>query len=398
MIFHCAIGVNGRGRSSTPTPRGRSGIRARPRRSAGEWPWRGRLPGSVTDFGIRVGIGPRGPCSRRNFPGTRSPWGFTSANGTPSTTFGPQSGRMSRPALGPVSEYVPLVVTTVAALRRSSGMYLPLALRKASRSVRATFETCFSKPSGMSDFFDAASPSISIGSQDVRPFPWRQAARIDVLGLGGEQSIEHAAVRGRGGVLHEVSLDVPARIEDVHQKLLAGMRGHAGEVRPDLAAGARVGVALGTLLLKDELSFGWLATVEHRRRQVVDHLLPIGVRQAATAGQELLGAVCDRGIRMSSERLLLVEREVVEPKFALFEIAPKNAGVQSARPSRAFSATARARKSHRRHCFDQHGCDPPSCPLATASSRPAASAGEILGVIRTSSDRAVSKSPRSSVS
>ena len=57
-------------------------------------------------------------------------------------------------------------------------------------------------------------------------------------GLGGEQSIEHAAVRGRGGVLHEVSLDVPARIEDVYQKLLAGMRGHAGKVRPDLAAGA----------------------------------------------------------------------------------------------------------------------------------------------------------------
>ena len=74
------------------------------------------------------------------------------------------------------------------------------------------------------------------------------------LRLGGEQAVEDLAV-GRGqGVLDEVPLDAPARVEDVDQQLLARVRAHPGEVGADLAPFAAVGVALGALLGEDDLA------------------------------------------------------------------------------------------------------------------------------------------------
>ena len=65
-----------------------------------------------------------------------------------------------------------------------------------------------------------------------------------VLVSDGEQAVEDPAVGGGDGVLDEVPLDAPARVEDVDQQLLARVGGHAGQVGADLAALAAV--ACGT--------------------------------------------------------------------------------------------------------------------------------------------------------
>src|SRR4051812_21679884 len=71
------------------------------------------LTGRVTDLGIVGGIAPIGLWSMTAL-GDRSPCGSTSANGTPSTTFGPQSSKTRRAALpGPDPETIPFVVVAV---------------------------------------------------------------------------------------------------------------------------------------------------------------------------------------------------------------------------------------------------------------------------------------------
>src|SRR3954471_16332539 len=68
------------------------------------------LTGRVTDFGIFGGMAPMGPWSITAFGG-RSPCGSTRANGTPSTTFGPQSSKTRRTLLpGPDFDTIPFVV------------------------------------------------------------------------------------------------------------------------------------------------------------------------------------------------------------------------------------------------------------------------------------------------
>ena len=65
---------------------------------------------------------------------------------------------------------------------------------------------------------------------------------------------------GRGdGVLHEVPLDAPARVEQMDEQLRLRMRGDAGEVGADFSALAVVPVALGALLGEDELALGGVA-------------------------------------------------------------------------------------------------------------------------------------------
>src|SRR5262245_53960490 len=71
--------------------------------------------GKVTDLGILEGSLPNGPYSITAF-GTRSPCGSTSANGTPSTTFGPQSSKINRAVSVSESDSMLLVVVAVATL------------------------------------------------------------------------------------------------------------------------------------------------------------------------------------------------------------------------------------------------------------------------------------------
>ena len=74
--------------------------------------------------------------------------------------------------------------------------------------------------------------------------PSASSSSIGRLGLGGEQAVEDPAVGGGDGVLDEVPLDAPARVEDVDQQLVLGVGGHAGQVGADLAPLAAV--ACGT--------------------------------------------------------------------------------------------------------------------------------------------------------
>lgn len=111
-------------------------------------------------FRHRRGSVPCGMWSRIAFF-TRSPCGSTRMNGTPSTAFGDQSRKMSRSASASSRTNTPRVLTTVATLRMSSGRYLPRAARSSSRFTSSSRVTCFSKPSGMSDFGDSTSSSMS---------------------------------------------------------------------------------------------------------------------------------------------------------------------------------------------------------------------------------------------
>ena len=88
----------------------------------------------------------------------------------------------------------------------------------------------------MSSRSDAVLLALGVGQLDGGP------------GFGGEQAVDRPAV-GRGqGVLDEVPLDGPARVEDVDQQLFTRVRGHAGQVGADLAPFAADHVALGALL------------------------------------------------------------------------------------------------------------------------------------------------------
>ena len=89
--------------------------------------------------------------------------------------------------------------------------------------------------------------------------PSASISSIGGLRLGREQAVEDPAVVGRDGVLDEVPLDAPARVEDVDQQFLLGVRGHPGQVGADLAPLAAVGVALGALVLEDLLPLGGVA-------------------------------------------------------------------------------------------------------------------------------------------
>ena len=139
------------------------------------------------------------------------------------------------------------------------------------------------------------------------------------LRLRGQQPADHAAVGGRDGVLDEVPLDAPARVEDVDQELAARNGGHAREVGADLAPFAIVAVALGALLLEDQLAAGGIAPFLELGREPIDHLLPIGVGQAAALLEQLLGTRGDLAVGVGRQGLLLVERQLGEPGRVVLE-------------------------------------------------------------------------------
>ena len=75
------------------------------------------------------------------------------------------------------------------------------------------------------------------------------------------------------------------------------MRGHAGEVRPDLAPLARMHVALGALALVDLFPARGVAALQDEWGQCLDDLLAIRVGQPAPLGQQGLGPLGDRLVR-----------------------------------------------------------------------------------------------------
>ncbi len=139
------------------------------------------------------------------------------------------------------------------------------------------------------------------------------------LGLGGEEAVDGAAVGGGDGVGDEVAFDAPARVKDVDQELGLGMSGHACEVWADLASLAAMHVALAALLFEDELSPGGVTRLEDGGCERVDHLLAVGVGQAAAAREELLGASREGAVGVIGEGLFLVEGEHVDPQGSLFD-------------------------------------------------------------------------------
>ena len=132
------------------------------------------------------------------------------------------------------------------------------------------------------------------------------------LALGRQQAGDHAAVVGRDGVGAVVALDGAVGIEDVDQKFLGRVHGHAGEFRTDLAPFTRVHVALAALLLEDRLAARGIAAGEHNGQHLVDHLLAVGVRETAARGDHPLRAPLDLAIRMRHELRPLRDRDVAE--------------------------------------------------------------------------------------
>src|SRR5436190_16229892 len=109
----------------------------------------GELHGSSTVLGI---VGGTVPCVECNKMALRecSPEGRVKLNGTPCTVFGDQSSKTIFSSLFK-SLNMPCVLSTVATLSSGTGRYLPRSARNASRFTNSSEETCFSKPSGMSD-------------------------------------------------------------------------------------------------------------------------------------------------------------------------------------------------------------------------------------------------------
>ena len=76
------------------------------------------------------------------------------------------------------------------------------------------------------------------------------------------------------------------------------MHGHAGEVGADLGPFAGMRVALGALVLEDQLAGGGVALSFGQRQQLVEHFLPVGIGQAAAAlraGGAARLAICRSG-------------------------------------------------------------------------------------------------------
>ena len=130
---------------------------------------------------------------------------------------------------------MPRVLTIVAALRRSSGRYLPRLGEERQQVVQRRRRDLLLETLGHERLLGGGH-LVDVFAEDDVPLPLGVDQLDGGLGLGGEQPADHAAVGGGDGVLDEVALDAPAGVEDVDQQLVAGDGGHAGEVRADLAA------------------------------------------------------------------------------------------------------------------------------------------------------------------
>ena len=69
-------------------------------------------------------------------------------------------------------------------------------------------------------------------------------------------------------------------------------------------------MALGALLLEDDLAANGVATFLEQWREAVEHLLAVGVGQPTALGEQHLGARGDVLVGVRRERLLLIEGQL----------------------------------------------------------------------------------------
>ena len=244
------------------------------------------------------------------------------------------------------------MVFRVATLRRSRGRYFPFCVRNCSRSARPSVGTDFSNPSGMIDFFDAASSSMS-SRRSVCFFPSASSRSSEVF-----VSPASRPLRTRPSMVETVYWRKFPSTDRLGSRMwtissLFGMRGHAGEVRADLAPLARVRVALRAFLLEDLLAARRIAALHDDRRERLDHLLAIRVGQPAPSGEQGLGPLGDLAVGVGRQCLRLVEREErTSPP------SPSRSRSRAPPSSRSFPAAP--------------GCSPCGPPGSSARSRPPA--------------------------
>ena len=148
---------------------------------------------------------------------------------------------------------MPLVLTIVAALRRSSGRYLPRLREERQQVVDVVGGDLLLEALGHERLLGGGH-LVDVFAQDDLPLALGVDQLDGRLGLGSEQPVDHAAVVGGDGVLDEVALDAAAGVEDVGQELDRGA-GRPMPVKsgPTWPPSCRA-VALGALFLEDHLA------------------------------------------------------------------------------------------------------------------------------------------------
>ena len=235
----------------------------------------------------------------------------------------------------------PRVLTIVAALRRSSGRYLPRRVRNASRSFNCAGRDLLLEALGHERLLGGGH-LVDVFAEDDVPLALGVDQLDGGLGLRREQPADHAAVGGGDRVLDEVALDAPARVEDVDQQLVAGQGGRCrtGPGRPGrprrrgggtwrTAAGRPACRAAGS---PPCLSCGASRSITFCRS---------GSGRPPPLAQQLLARAAIVAVGVGGQGLLLVERQLGEPDLAL---APAHRpGPGSSRHGRARPGCTRER-------------------------------------------------------
>ncbi len=250
--------------------------------------------------------------------------------------------------------------------------------------------TCFSKPSGMSDFLDAAIWSMSSRRTTCR-FPSASSSSTEVL--VSEASSPLITRPSVVATVYWTKLPSTLRLGSRMwiKSSLRGQGGHAGEVGADLAPFAAVPVALGALLLEDELAVGGVAPFLDQRARAGRS--PAGDRDRGgpppCASSRRARAAISR-LGWVAQGLFLVERQLGEPGLVLFEGVHQGAGSSrrgrarpgqdagSHAPERAWARLSTRVVAHLGRLAAGDGLD-----------QPAASSGEVRGMINASSCGAV---------
>ena len=158
---------------------------------------------------------------------------------------------------------------------------------------------------------------------------------------------------------------------------------------------------LAQCLVKTTLPAIGVAGLLRQRQQLVDDLLPVGVGQAAAAREQRLGPRGDRAGRGGRPGPASGRASARRAAPCPSRAASSRARVPSGRPSSSRSAAARADGGQRRQLLRRRPGRrrPPRC-APTASSRPAASSGDVRGVtsVQQLLDAACSSSGRNSIS
>ncbi len=150
-------------------------------------------------------------------------------------------------------------------------------------------------------------------------FPSASISSTEVVDSDASRPLITPPVGGGDRILHEVALDAPAGVEDVNQQLAARNGRHTGEVGADLAPFAIVAVALGALLLEDQLApRGISPLLELGARADRSRAADRG-REGRRHGQQLFGTRGDLAIGMGRQGLFLIECQLGEPGRVVLE-------------------------------------------------------------------------------